>query len=100
MDRIRIRGGNRLNGTIPISGAKNAALKLLAAATRHRLHWTELVAHRPDVKLEGAAVKLGLAGTASIPARELDLKGTASLVAPPKPGAATFELPFIVRWNR
>jgi len=32
MDRIRIRGGNRLKGEIPISGAKNAALKLMAAA--------------------------------------------------------------------
>jgi UDP-N-acetylglucosamine 1-carboxyvinyltransferase len=31
MDRIRIRGGNRLNGVIPISGAKNAALPLMAA---------------------------------------------------------------------
>jgi UDP-N-acetylglucosamine 1-carboxyvinyltransferase len=31
MDRIRIRGGNRLNGEIPISGAKNAALPLMAA---------------------------------------------------------------------
>ena len=31
MDRIRIRGGARLHGDIPISGAKNAALKLLAA---------------------------------------------------------------------
>src|ERR1043166_3277402 len=30
MDRIRIRGGARLKGEIPISGAKNAALKLLA----------------------------------------------------------------------
>jgi len=29
MDRIRIRGGNRLNGIIPISGAKNAALPLM-----------------------------------------------------------------------
>jgi UDP-N-acetylglucosamine 1-carboxyvinyltransferase len=29
MDRIRIRGGNRLNGTIPVSGAKNAALPLM-----------------------------------------------------------------------
>lgn len=29
MDRIRIRGGNRLTGTIPISGAKNAALPLM-----------------------------------------------------------------------
>jgi len=50
-----------------------------------------------DVKIEGAAVKLALAGSASIPARELDLKGTASLVAPPKPGVAPFELPFIVQ---
>jgi UDP-N-acetylglucosamine 1-carboxyvinyltransferase len=32
MDRIRIRGGARLNGEIPISGAKNAALPLMAAA--------------------------------------------------------------------
>jgi UDP-N-acetylglucosamine 1-carboxyvinyltransferase len=32
MDRIRIRGGARLSGAIPISGAKNAALKLMAAA--------------------------------------------------------------------
>ena len=32
MDRIHIRGGNRLTGTIPISGAKNAALPLMAAS--------------------------------------------------------------------
>lgn len=32
MDRIRIRGGNRLNGTIDISGAKNAALPLMIIA--------------------------------------------------------------------
>src|ERR1700753_1883018 len=32
MDRIRIRGGARLSGAIPISGAKNAALKLMAAS--------------------------------------------------------------------
>ena len=32
MDRIRITGGNRLNGTIPISGAKNAALPLMIAS--------------------------------------------------------------------
>ena len=50
-----------------------------------------------DVKIEGAAVVLGLIGSASIPARELDLKGTAALVAPPKPGATPFELPFIVQ---
>ncbi|QDL99062.1 UDP-N-acetylglucosamine 1-carboxyvinyltransferase [Rhodopseudomonas palustris] len=32
MDRIRIIGGNELRGTIPISGAKNAALPLMIAA--------------------------------------------------------------------
>jgi UDP-N-acetylglucosamine 1-carboxyvinyltransferase len=32
MDRILIRGGNRLNGPIPISGAKNSALTLLPCA--------------------------------------------------------------------
>ncbi|RKF22503.1 UDP-N-acetylglucosamine 1-carboxyvinyltransferase [Altericroceibacterium spongiae] len=32
MDKIIIRGGNRLSGTIPISGAKNAALTLLPCA--------------------------------------------------------------------
>jgi len=32
MDKIRIRGGNRLRGEIPISGAKNAALPLMATA--------------------------------------------------------------------
>jgi UDP-N-acetylglucosamine 1-carboxyvinyltransferase len=31
MDRIRIVGGGKLNGTIPISGAKNAALPLMIA---------------------------------------------------------------------
>lgn len=32
MDRIKIVGGNKLNGIIPISGAKNAALPLMIAS--------------------------------------------------------------------
>ena len=32
MDKIRVRGGNVLKGTIDISGAKNAALPLMTAA--------------------------------------------------------------------
>ena len=32
MDQIRVRGGQPLHGTIPISGAKNAALPLMAAS--------------------------------------------------------------------
>ena len=41
MDRIRIVGGQKLNGNIPISGAKNAALPILIATVvapgEHRL---------------------------------------------------------------
>ena len=50
-----------------------------------------------DVKIDGSAVRLALAGSASIPTRELDLKGTAALVAADKPEAPVFELPFIVQ---
>ena len=32
MDKIIIRGGRRLAGTVPVSGAKNAALTLLPCA--------------------------------------------------------------------
>ena len=32
MDRIVIKGGARLKGEIPISGAKNSAIKLMAAS--------------------------------------------------------------------
>ena len=50
-----------------------------------------------DVKMSGPGVRLALAGSASIPSRELDLSGTAALVAPPKAGATLFALPFIVQ---
>ncbi len=50
-----------------------------------------------DMKVEGAAVRLGLNGSASIPERELDLKGAAALVTAARPGTQPFELPFIVQ---
>jgi AsmA protein len=50
-----------------------------------------------DVKMEGAAVRLVMAGSASIPERELDLKGTAALVAADRTGAPPFALPFVVQ---
>ena len=50
-----------------------------------------------DVKIDGSAVRLALAGTASIPERDLDLKGTATLVSVERPHATAFELPFIVQ---
>ncbi|TFF18742.1 UDP-N-acetylglucosamine 1-carboxyvinyltransferase [Jiella endophytica] len=52
MDRIRIRGGNELNGTIPISGAKNATLPLMIASLLTDDTLTlENVPHLADVEL-------------------------------------------------
>jgi AsmA protein len=51
-----------------------------------------------DVQLEGSAIRLALGGSASIPARDLNLKGVAALVGlPAKDNATPFELPFVVR---
>jgi AsmA protein len=60
------------------------------------------VAHVEDMRLEAPSLRLGLAGSASISERDLDLTGTASLLTgadsklPP-----SFELPFVVqgRWD-
>ena len=49
-----------------------------------------------DVHIEGPAVRLALDGSASIPARELDLKGIATLVGTASDNTA-FELPFVVQ---
>src|SRR5439155_15099434 len=52
-----------------------------------------------DVRMEGPNVGLALAGSASIPERDLDLRGTASLLATSTSGTAApaFELPFMVQ---
>jgi AsmA protein len=50
-----------------------------------------------DLKITGPTVRVALAGSASIPSRELDLTGTAALVAVAKANALPFELPFIVQ---
>jgi AsmA protein len=51
-----------------------------------------------DVKVEGSKVRLGLAGSASIPSREFDLHGVAALVSTTAADApAAFELPFVVQ---
>jgi len=54
------------------------------------------VATAEDVRLESAATRLTLTGTASVPSREYDLKGVASLTSAPNapPG---FDLPFVVQ---
>ncbi len=54
------------------------------------------VASVEDVRLDGPAVKLALGGQATIPTRDLDLKGTASLIGS-NAKEQGFELPFVVR---
>jgi AsmA protein len=59
------------------------------------------IASVEDVKLEGGAVRLAVGGSASIPMRDLDLKGTATLVSAGDDSNPVFELPFVVqgRWD-
>jgi UDP-N-acetylglucosamine 1-carboxyvinyltransferase len=79
MDSIRIRGGRRLEGTIRIGGAKNAALPLMAAAllTDHTLtlnnlpHLADITTmanllgqHGVDIRMDGAAGDGGHSGRA------------------------------------
>jgi AsmA protein len=54
------------------------------------------VAIAEDVRLESTTTRLTLTGTASVPTREYDLKGVASLTSAPSapPG---FDLPFVVQ---
>ena len=54
------------------------------------------IATAEDIRIEGPTARLTLTGTASVPAREYDLKGVASLVSTSS-GSAGFELPFVVQ---
>ena len=60
------------------------------------LKFSDGIATAEDIRVEGPAARLTLTGTASVPAREYDLKGIASLVAAPN-AASSFELPFVVQ---
>jgi UDP-N-acetylglucosamine 1-carboxyvinyltransferase len=85
MDRIRIRGGRRLEGAIPIGGAKNAALPLLAAALltdepltfRNLPNLVDISTMLSLLAQHGAAVERGPDGAARLHVREV-----ASTVAP------------------
>ena len=54
------------------------------------------VATADDIQINGPNVNLTLSGTASVPLREYDLKGVASLVST-SADASKFELPFVVQ---
>lgn len=79
-DVIRIQGGKRLNGTIAISGAKNAALPLMCAAllTEDPLRFTNMPNTLRDIRtltsvLEGfgAVITMGPDGEMIIHARQI-----------------------------
>ena len=57
---------------------------------------TNGIAEVDEMRLDGAVIRLGAGGSFSIPAREFDLKGTASLVSSGG-DAAAFELPFMMQ---
>jgi UDP-N-acetylglucosamine 1-carboxyvinyltransferase len=93
MDRIRIAGGRRLKGQIPISGAKNAALPLMAACllSEQALTLTNVpnladVVYMADVLRQlGAGVAWQMSGATS-------LGGTIELRAPRRPQSlATYD---------
>src|SRR5262249_31126019 len=48
-----------------------------------------------EMKLEAPTLRVALAGSASVPARDLDLKGVASLLTG-RDAAPSFELPFLI----
>jgi AsmA protein len=75
-------GGNFRSGQTPFS-------KLNVA-----LRFSEGIATAEDIRIEGPAARISLTGTASVPAREFDMKGIASLATGAAPG---FDLPFVIQ---
>src|SRR6187200_1008113 len=59
------------------------------------LKFAEGIATAEDIRLEGPAARVTMTGTASIPAREYDMKGVASLIS--ANAAPSFDLPFVVQ---
>lgn len=53
------------------------------------------IATADDIHLDGPAVKIAVTGTTSVPTRDLDLQGAATLIG--TGSDRTFDLPFIVR---
>lgn len=85
MDRIRVRGGRPLRGRIPIGGAKNAALPLMAAAllTPEELVLTNAPALE-DVRTMGKLLaQHGLAVEHNTGSRRISMSGRATNLEAP-----------------
>ncbi len=77
-------GGNFRSGSTPFDNL-NVAVK-----------FADGVATAEDIRVEGPSARITLTGTASVPTREYDLKGVASLTTATG-GDADFSLPFVVQ---
>ncbi|MDE2376129.1 AsmA family protein [Bradyrhizobium sp.] len=73
-------GGNFRSGSTPYDNLTIA------------MKFSDGIATAQDIHIEGPAAKITLTGTASVPTREYDMKGIASLN-----GTGGFELPFVVQ---
>ncbi|HEY3028545.1 MAG TPA: AsmA family protein [Bradyrhizobium sp.] len=76
-------GGNFRSGTTPYDNLTIA------------LKFADGIATAEDIRLEGPAARVTMTGTASVPAREYDMKGVASLTS--ANATPTFDLPFVVQ---
>jgi UDP-N-acetylglucosamine 1-carboxyvinyltransferase len=85
MDRIRIRGGVPLNGTVPISGAKNATLPLMAAALL--ADGPLVLTNAPDLAdiatMRALLIQHGLEVVHDVQARTLTMSGAATNLEAP-----------------
>ena len=77
-------GGNFRSGSTPYDNL-NVAVK-----------FSDGIATAEDIRVEGPAARITLTGTASVPSREYDLRGVASLNSTPGSDKG-FDLPFVVQ---
>ncbi|WP_371421072.1 AsmA family protein [Tardiphaga sp.] len=81
----------------PLSGAGNFRSGSTPFNTLNMsVKFNDGIATAQDIRIDGPAAKLTLTGTASVPSREYDFKGTASL-NPAANGTGGFELPFVIQ---
>jgi AsmA protein len=77
-------GGNFRSGSTPYDNLTIA------------LKFADGIATAEDIRVEGPAARITMTGTASIPAREYDMKGVASLTSAANT-TPSFDLPFVVQ---
>jgi AsmA protein len=77
-------GGNFRSGSTPYDNLTVA------------LKFADGIATAEDIRLEGPAARVTMTGTASVPGREYDMKGVASLISAAN-ATPSFDLPFVVQ---